>query len=187
VSEEGEEPLGELEAFVAELCGHDWAGFVAREFLEQGKVHVALVRRMGEVVARLEARDDAAVVAAGIEARIEGWWERIQQATRGFRFTPSVHPWHWRTRLDDGARRLRYAAARRSMPDACDCQLADAAGLPARPPARERLEEIARADDEDLPWPAPWTEYRCRDCGARWREDASSENWTASSWSRQRG
>jgi len=188
VSETGEAPLRELEAFVAELCRHDWAGFVARHLLVQMEEHGELARRLHEAFLRLEAREDAAAVAASLEGRIEGWWRQLQAATRGHTFAPNVHPWHWRTGLENGARRLRYTAARRSMPDACDCRLADAAGLPARPPPRERLEVIARGDDEDLPWPAPWTEYRCRDCGARWREDdASSENWTASSWSRQRG
>lgn len=188
MEETGEDPLRELEAFVEALCEHDWAAFVARDwFHEQRQEHAALVRRLAEVFARLEARDDAVEVASRIEARIEGWWRWLEDGTLALGFAPDVHPWHWRTRLEDGALGMRYAAASRSMPDACDCRRADAFELPSRPPPREELEVLAQGDDEDLPWPAPWTEYRCRRCGARWREDdASSESWTASSWMRQR-
>lgn len=183
-----DDPLRELEAVVAGLCGHDWAAFVAQHYPVQREEHAGLARRMDEALARLEARDDAEAVATSLEARIEGWWERLQHATNEVTFVPTVHPWHWRTRLHDGARSLRYAAARRRMPDVCECVLADAAGLPPRPPVYEQLEERARGYDEDLPWPAPWVEYRCRRCGAHWRQDdASSENWTAVSWTRQRG
>lgn len=189
MSEADEDPLRELEAFVAELCAYDWEGFEARDYFHaQRQEHASLVRRMDLLLADLQARDDAADMAARLDGTIEAWWGQLEQATRGVRFVPSVHPWHWRTRLQDGARSMRYAAARRSMPDACDCALAEAFGLPARPPPSELLDVLARGYDEDLPYPAPWTEYRCRRCGARWREDdASSENWTASSWTRQRG
>lgn len=189
VDEADEDPLRALEDFVAELCDHDWAAFAARDwFHEQREEHAALVQRMSELFAALRDRDDAADVASRLEARIEGWWRWLQASTRGVSFAPDVHPWHWRTRLRDGALDLRYAAARRSMPDACDCRLADALGLPSRRPTVQELEVTAQGDDEDLPYPAPWTEYRCRRCGARWREDdASSESWTASSWMRQKG
>lgn len=188
MGEADEDPLRELEAFVAELCAYDWAGFVARGWLEQREEHERLVTRMDRALARLEARDDAEAAAARIEVRLESWWQRLGRATQDVTFMPSVHPWHWRTRLHSGARSLRYAAARRRMPDACECALADAFGLPSRPPPPEQLTVIATGDDEDLPYPAPWTEYQCWRCGARWREDdASSENWTASSWTRQRG
>jgi len=185
--EADEDPLRELEAFVAELCGYDWTAFLARDWYPtQREEHTALVKRLHELFARLEARDDAAAVAARLEARIEGWWKRLDHGTIALSFAPDVHPWHWRTRLHDGARSMRYTAALRSMRDACDCRLADAFGLPSRPPPREELEVLAQGEDEDLPYPAPWTEYQCRRCGARWREDdASSENWTASSWTRQ--
>lgn len=189
MGEADEDPLRELAAFVAELCAYDWAGFVARDYFHaQRHEHASLVRRMDLLLADLQARDDAAAVAARLEASLEAWWQRLDAATGAVSFVPSVHPWHWRTQLQDGARSLRYAAARRSMPDACDCALADAFGLPSRPPPAELLTVIATGDDEDLPYPAPWTEYQCWRCGARWREDdASSENWTASSWMRQRG
>jgi hypothetical protein len=189
VDEADEDPLRELEDFVVELCELDWAAFVARDwYSEQREEHAALVVRMAELFARLEARDDAMELAARLEARVEGWWKWLQHGTRECSFAPDVHPWHWRTRLQDGARSMRYAAAKRSMPDACGCRLAEAFGLPSRPPPRAELEVIATGDDPDLPYPAPWTEYRCRRCGAGWREDdASSENWTASSWARTKG
>lgn len=188
MGEADEDPLRELEALVAELCAYDWVGFVARGWHEQREEHERLAARMDHALARLAARDDAETAAGSLEASVEAWWHRLELATHAMTFMPSMHPWHWRTRLQNGARSLRYAAARRRMPDACDCALADAFGLPPRPPSPELLTVTATGDDEDLPWPAPWTEYQCWRCGARWREDdASSENWTASSWTRQRG
>jgi hypothetical protein len=184
---EAEDPLRELEAVVAGLCGHDWARFGGLRIDEQLEEHGRLTQTLVDALARLVASGDVGV-ASQLEARAEAWWQRLHHATAGARLSPLSHPWHWRTRLADGAHDIRYAAARRAMPGACECQLADAAGLSSRPPAYELLEELARGDDEDLPWPAPWVEYRCRRCGARWRQDdASSENWSAVSWTRQRG
>jgi hypothetical protein len=185
--EEGEDPLGELEAVVAALCGHDWAGFGALSFREQLAEHQRLTQPLIDALARLAAQADVAV-APRLTAQADAWWERLKHATEGVRFTPITHPWHWYTRLIGGAHDVRYAAARRALPDACECQLADAAGLSPRPPAVEQLEELARGLDEDLPWPAPWVEYRCRCCGAYWRmDDASTENWSAVSWQRLGG